>query len=236
MKARLLPVFVFIFCLISISAQMPTCSDTNEIDISDIPCLGFTVSLDCSDNITALDTSNASINFSIPITGVLGGVFNFTFNLSEGGYELIDCSNNTATVIVGKFEQGYGVNIFLIILPTILLSFLSLFVAGRLFGKYRNEDEEEEEEKIDQRDEDSFVPRSRLIPIVFMLFAFVPMIFMIGFVENHLTEYLPGSNATIFYGMFYILFSTIFYATFLLSFVIWISFWIQKRSVLRGIH
>lgn len=124
---------------------------------------------------------------------------------------------------------------FLIILPTVILSFLSLFISGRLFGKFKDEEDEEIEEREENNDTDSFVPKSRLIPIVFMLFAFVPMIFMVAFVDNHLTEYLPTANITVFYGMFYVLLSTIFYGTFLFSFIIWLSFWIEKRRILKGL-
>lgn len=236
MKAKVLLIFLAVFLLSSISGQMATCSDTNEIDVSDIPCVGFTVPINCSANITALNTTDASINFSIPTAGVIGSIFNFTFNLTEGGYELIDCSNNTATVIVGKFQQGYGINMFLILLPAIILSFLSLFISARLFKGYREEEEGELEQREIQGDNgESFIPRSRLIPIVFMLFSFVPLIFAIGFVENHLTAYLPNANITAFFGMFYILLSTVFFGTFLVSFIVWLSYWIEKRNVLRGL-
>lgn len=228
---------LFIFAIGLISAELPTCSDSNEIDISDIPCVGLTVSIDCSQNITALNTTDSSINFSIPIFPFIGNISNFTINLTEGAYELVDCSNNTATIIIGKFEQGYGINMFLIILPAIMLSLISLFVSGRMFGKFREDDEEEQEQRAQEDNEsDSFVPRSRLMPLIFMIFSFVPMIFMIGFIENHLTEYLPDAGITEFYGMFYILISVVFYLTFLLSFIVWVSFWIEHRKVLRGIE
>jgi len=234
MRNKILILFLFVF-LITFVNSMPTCSDTNEIDISDIPCTGLTVPVSCVGNITAFNTTNPEINSTIPTSLFVDDVYNFTVNLTQGSYEFIDCDNNTATVIIGLFQQGYGVNMFGIIFPSILLSFLSLFFSGKIFKKFNHEDDEEREELTVENDEDSFVPKSRLIPIILMLFSFVPMIFMVGFVSSHLREYLPKANVTVFYGTFYILFSIVFYFVFLISLLVWVSSFIKKRRVMRGL-
>jgi len=234
MEKKILTLFLFIF-LISFVSSLPTCSDTNEIDISEIPCVGFTIPLDCGGNISIFNTTNRDINYTINMTIFVDNVYNFTINLSQGGYEFIDCGNNTATVIVGLFEQGYGILIFVIMIPSLLLTLISLFISGKMFSNFKDEDDENHEKLERENDLESFVPRNRLLPLVFMLFAFIPMVFMVGFVNGHLENYLPTANITAFYGSFYILFSAVFYFVFLISFVVWLSSFIKLRRVMRGL-
>jgi hypothetical protein len=224
-----------ILFFINLISALPACSDTNEIDISEIPCTGFTMAINCSGNISAFNVTNSSINYSIEITNFVDDVYNFTFNLSEGEYELLDCDNNTATVIVGLIDQGYGMNLWIIIIPSLLLSFGSLLISAKLFKSYGDDDENRNRELYMMGDNQSFIPRSRLIPVIFLLFSFVPMIFMVGFVNGHLEEYFPTANITSFYGTFYILFTTIFYAVFLFSFIIWAATFIRKIKIKKGI-
>ena len=177
---KLTILFLCVFLVGLTSAALPTCLDSNEQDISNMPCVGFTLVINCSGNVTAYNTTDSSMNFTFTTDSFVNGVYNFTLNLTSGSYELIDCENNTATIFVGLVEQGYGINMFGIMFPAVLLSFISLFVSGKMFKGYSEDDEEREENYQRENDQESFVPRSRLIPIVFMLFSFVPMIFMTG--------------------------------------------------------
>ena len=235
MVKKIVTLFLFVFLISFVTAEFPTCSDSNEIDISDIPCVGFTVSLNCSGNISIFNTTNSNINFTIVTSVFVDNIYNFTVNLSSGSYEFVDCSNGTATVIIGRFQQGYGTTLFSVIFPSILLSFISLFISGRMFKRFREDDEEEQEHLKENDDEDSFVPRNRLMPIVFMLFSFVPIIFMLGFVLNHLQEYLPTSNITQVYGQFYIMFSIVFLIVSLVSIIVWLSNFIKLKRVMKGL-
>lgn len=234
MRNRIVTIFLIVFLTTLISA-LPTCSDTNQQDINKIPCVGFTIPINCSGNITAFNTTDASINFTINTNVFVDDVYNFTINLTRGSYELIDCANNTATFEINLFEQGYGITMFSIMFPAILLTIVSLFVSGRMFNRFSEEDEENEEHARRENDEESFMPKSRLIPVIFMLFSFIPMIFITGFVDNHLEEYLPLAKMTTFYGLFYILFSAVFYFIFLVSFIVWLSSFIKMRRVMRGL-
>lgn len=234
MKSKFLPILLLVF-FINLASALPVCSDINQQDISKIPCQGFTVPLNCSGNITAFNTTDPSINFTISTQIFVDNIYNFTINLTRGSYELVDCENNTATFEIKLLEQGYGVTMFGIMFPSILLTIVSLFVSGRMFSRFREDDEESMEHCKEENDEESFVPKSRLMPIIFMLFSFVPMIFITGFVNNHLEEYLTSANITTFYGSFYILFSIIFYFTFLVSFLVWLSTYIKMRRVMRGL-
>lgn len=225
---------MFVF-LINFAIAIEVCSDTNEIDISDIPCIGLTVPIECAGNITIFNATDQTINQNITTGVFVDNVYNFTINLSRGGYELLDCQNNTATLIIGRFQQGYGINLIGIIIPAVLLSLGSLFISGRMFKRFREDDEEQAEQLEEENDQESFTPRNRLLPIVFMLFAFIPMLFMIGFVLNHLTEYLPSANITTFYASFFILFSIIFIGVFLISMVVWVAGFIKLRRIMRGL-
>lgn len=226
--------FIFIIS-ITFVLGLPTCSDSNEIDVSTIPCNGLTVPINCADNVTILNATNSSDNQSIPTSVFSGAIYNFTINLSRGSYQIIDCQNNTATVLVGLFEQGYGINMFGVIFPAVILSFITLFISGRIFKKRESEDEEDHEQLEREENTDSFIPKSRLIPIVFMLLSFVPLIFMVGFVSGHMEEYLASANVTTFYGMYYTFFAVIFYVIFLISFIVWLSSYIERRKISKGI-
>ena len=88
------------------SAVLPLCSDTNEIDLDDIPCQGLTPVVNCSANfnVTLLNL-NTSVETNISGNQLANERVNFTLNLSEGTYSLVDCSNNSATIIVGDFPR-----------------------------------------------------------------------------------------------------------------------------------
>jgi hypothetical protein len=234
MVKKIITLFLFIF-IIGFTSAIPVCSDINQQDISKVPCTGFTIPINCSGNVTAFNTSNPNINFTFETFLFTDSIYNFTLNLSEGAYNLFDCANNTALIEVKLVEQGFGINLFAIIFPSILLSFISLFISGRMFKKFREEDEDKYEKLKNDNDTDSFVPRNRLIPIIFMLFSFIPIIFMLGFVLNHLQEYLPTSNITQVYGQFYIMFSILFFVIFLISIIVWLSNFIKLRRVMKGL-
>lgn len=235
MVSKLLLGTILIIFLINLVLALPTCSDSNEIDISDIPCIGLTIPIECAGNITIFNATDQTINENITTAVFVDNIYNFTISLERGGYEFLDCENNTATILIGRFQQGYGVNLLAIIIPSILFSLGLLFISGRMFHSMREEDEEQEEHLHQIGDPESFVPRNRLLPIVFMLFAFIPMLFMVGFVFNHLTEYLPTANITIVYGTLFILFSVIFIGVFLISMVVWLAGFIKMRRVMRGL-
>ena len=234
MNNKILPLFLFVICINLVSA-IPVCSDTNSQDISKMPCLGFTVPIACSGNVTAFNATNSSMNFTFDTYLFVDNVYNFTLDLSSGEYQLFDCENNTATFVIGFVEQGYGINLFGIIFPSILLTLISLCVSGRLFHEYKNHDQENRASLIEDNDEDSFMPKSRLMPIIFLLFSFIPMIFMVGFVNIYLEQFLPTANVTTFYGFFYVLFSTVFYFVFLISFLVWLGSFIKLRRVMKGL-
>tara|TARA_R100001530_G_scaffold112862_2_gene79847 strand:+ start:8317 stop:9036 length:720 start_codon:yes stop_codon:yes gene_type:complete len=227
--------FFFVFFISLISASLPTCLDTNSQDVSKIPCVGFTVPIECSENVTVFNATNPNINFSFETFVFTDNIYNFTLDLERGNYELVDCENNTALLFIGRVEQGYGINLFGIIFPSMVLSIITLFISGRMFSRFRDDDEENEEHLREENDTDSFIPKSRLMPIVFMLFSFIPIIFMTGFVNGHLEEYLPSSSITTVYGLYYVLFSILFYFVFLVSILVWLSSFIKMRRVMRGL-
>jgi len=164
------------------------------------------------------------------------GRLNFTVNLSAGSYSFVDCGNNTATVIVGLFEQGYGINLFILILPAIVLSFLSLFFSWRFFESLNKSEKEHLEILEEGGDTEDFVPRNRLFPVVFLMFSFIPIIFMLGFVSNNLAQYIGEGKITALYSNFFILFSWIFFGVFLLMAVVWVAGFIKKIRINRGVE
>ena len=227
--------FLMILLLnLTLVSSLDLCSDTNRIDISEIPCLGLTNVLTCNGNISTINL-NTSEQFNVTTNVVGDGRLNFTINFTIGSYSLVDCANNSASILIGIFDEGYGNTLIIIMIPAILLTFISLFISGRMFYKMNRQDEEEQEEMMENEDmEENFVPRSRLIPIVFLLFSFVPLLFMFGFVGNYLNTYLASSNINELYGTITILLMYIFIGTFLLSVVVWASSFIKKRNISRG--
>jgi len=100
----LILIFIGVTTLTMVSAE--ACTDTNEIDISDIPCEGLTNIINCVGiaNVTLTNLNTTEIqNLSTQEIG--DGRLNFTFNFTEGSYSLVDCENNTATIIVGDFPR-----------------------------------------------------------------------------------------------------------------------------------
>jgi len=94
---------LFIPCLTSLTA----CTDTNEIDIEDVPCQGITVVLPCAGNISVTNL-NTSDKFNMTTFSMGGNLYNFTVdevNFTEASYSLVDCGNNTATLLVGDFPR-----------------------------------------------------------------------------------------------------------------------------------
>ena len=235
MKNKLLVSLVLVVFIINVVSGLPVCSDINQQDISKMPCSGFTISLNCSSNVTAFNATNASINFTFTTEVFVDNVYNFTLDLPTGNYELLDCENNTATFQIKRLEQGFGINLFGIMFPSILLTLISLFISGRMFSKFNEDDDEKHERMEMEHEEESFVPKNRLLPIVFMLFSFIPMVFMVGFVNIYLEEFMPSLGVTEFYGLFFILFSSVFYFTILISFVVWLGTFIKMRRVMRGL-
>lgn len=213
---------------------LEACSDLNTIDVSQIPCLGLTNVVDCTGNIS-VNNVNTSEEINLTTEQTFDGRLNFTINLSEGSYSLVDCNNNSAVIIIGLFEQGYGVNLFIIILPAVILSFLSLFFSWRFFESLNTSETEHLQMLENGENTDDFVPRNRLLPIVFLLFSFIPLTFMIGFVNNNLTEYIGIEKITSFYSNFFILFSVIFLLVFLLLIVVWASGFIKNIKIDQGL-
>lgn len=232
MKKILLASLFIIFITSGVFA-LEACSDTNEIDISQIPCLGLTNVVSCTGNVSIFNV-NTSVQINVTTEVTFNSRLNFTVNLTEGSYSFVDCDNNSATVIVGLFEQGYGINLFIVILPAIILSFLSLFFSWRFFESL-NEVESEHLEMLESgEDVEDFVPRNRLFPVVFLLFSFIPIIFVLGFVSNHLTKYIGEGKITTLYTTFFIGFSWIYFVIFLLMIVVWVSGLIKKIKINRG--
>lgn len=221
-------VTILILCLflIPLASSLLACPDSNMFDINNIPCLGVTLVLNCTGNITQVNLNTSEI--IILNTSSLGnGQLNFTFNATEGSYSLIDCANNTATIVVGVFEEGYGIGLLGLILPAVLLSFGSLWFSYRQFKGLSQEEEEEKEVK----GESGFVPKNRLIPIVFMLFAFIPIIFMIASILLYLQKFFEGSNFVSLYEKFYIGIIIIYGGIFIISFISWLGDFINIKRV-----
>jgi hypothetical protein len=232
---KILVIGLFIIFLSYGVFALDACSDSNEIDISEIPCLGLTNVVSCTGNVSITNV-NTSLQINVTTETTLDNRLNFTVNLTEGSYSFVDCNNNTATVIVGLFQQGYGINLFIIILPAVILSFIILFFSWRMFESL-NESEREHLEILESgEDSEDFVPRNRLLPIIFLLFSFIPIIFMIGFVSNNLTKYIGEGKISTLYYNFFIGFSWIFIGIFLLMFVVWLSGFIKKIRINRGIE
>ncbi len=227
MKLGILFFVILFLSIVNISA-LDTCSDTNNVDISEIPCQGLTNVLDCAGNISVTNL-NTSVQTNVT-TNILGdGRYNFTFDFSNGSYSLVDCKNFSATMIVGRIKQGYGTSAFFFILPATLLSFLFLFISARMDKTLKNQEEENRNDGIDKKE-------SRTIPTVFMLFGWIPMLFMIRFTSSHLEEYVTDAKITSFFGTFYILFLSLFWFVFIISFILLASKLIKWRSAKRGME
>ncbi len=229
-KTLILFTAVILINTILLVSALDTCSDTNEIDVSDIPCEGLTPVVDCTGNVTAINL-NTSVQTNITTSTFPGGRLNFTLNLENGSYSLIDCQNFSATVIIGFIKQGYGTSSLVVIIPAILFAFIILFISSRMNKRLCIDDEEK---KINNNSNE-VRENSKFIPTLFLIFAFVPMVFMVRFVESYLQRYLSGSGIASFYGAFYIFYAYLFWFVFLIMIIVWASKYIKIYRETRGL-
>lgn len=229
-KSLIFFAIVILINTIFLVSALDTCSDTNEIDVSEIPCNGLTPVVSCTGNVTAINL-NTSVQTNITTSAFAGGRLNFTFNLTNGSYSLIDCQNFSATVIVGFFKQGYGTSSLAIIIPAISLAFIILFISSRMNRKLNLDDEERKNNCKGKEAREN----SKFIPTLFLIFSFVPMVFMVRFVESYLQRYLGGSGIADFYGAFYIFYAYLFWFIFIIMIVVWSSKYIKRYKVTRGL-
>lgn len=223
---KLIIILFFLVLLPLASAQLPACSDSNEIDIEDIPCLGLTNVLDCTGNISVLNLNN-SVQTNVTTESIGGGILNFTFNFNQSSYSLVDCANNTATIIVGQFEQGFGSSVFVFIFPLLTISFVALLVSSKI-GKKLLEDES------NMGLTENVVHKSRWIPTVIIIFSFIPIILMIRIIQGFMEEFIPSSSLVTFFGNFYIFFIYLFSFVSLVLIITIFAEWITLRNISMG--
>lgn len=230
MNKKLMTLMFGIFFLVSIlaTAQL-ACNDENLIDIEDIPCIGLTNVISCG-----VDTNVSVINLNTSVqtnltTELLGdGRFNFTFDFNESSYSLVDCANNSATVIVGKFEQGFGTSIFFFILPLFLVSFISLLVSSKMGKKMMESEDGSDLTK-------STIHKNAWIPTVILIFSFLPVLIIIVILKSYLEEYIPSTALIPFISTFYIFFLILFFFVSFMLIVNLFSQWITLRKIRMGV-
>lgn len=222
-------IFFFIILFIPlIQAQVSVCSDSNEIDISDIPCIGVTNVINCvSDSNVSVFNLNTSEQTNVTTGEVGDGRLNFTFNFTTSSYSIVDCRNNSATVIVGQFDQGFGTSIFFFILPLLTISFTAVLVSSKIGKKML-------EEETDMKLTDTIVHKTDWIPTTMLLFSFLPLILMIRIVRGYIEEFIPGSSLVGFYGAFYIFFLYLFFFISLIFIITLFAKFITLRKINMG--
>ena len=112
---------------------LPACSDTNEQDISDIPCEGLTPVIGCTGNVSIINL-NTTARSNLTTYPIGDSRYNFTLNLTEGSYSLVDCANNSATVIVGDFPRD-DLWKTAIILGIVGIAFILIILAKTTFSE-----------------------------------------------------------------------------------------------------
>lgn len=226
--------YLFLILLLALSfipltsAQLEACSDTNNIDISDIPCLGLTNVVQCTgDTNVSVINLNTTVQTNVTTFDAGNSRLNFTFDFNESSYSLVDCQNNSATIIVGQFDQGFGTSIFFFIIPLLTISFTSLLVSSKI-GKRMLEDES------GTGLTENVVHKSKWIPTVLIIFSFIPLVLMIRIVQGYIEEFLPSSSLVGFFGGFYIFFSFLFWFMALVFIISLFAEWIDIRKVNMG--
>lgn len=218
---------LLLFPITLISAQS-ACNDENLIDIEDIPCIGLTNIITCgADTNVSVINLNTSVQVNLT-TELLGdGRFNFTFDFNESSYSLVDCANNTATVIVGKFEQGFGTSVFFFILPLFLVSFISLLVSSKMGKKMMESEDGSDLTK-------SVIHKNAWIPTIILIFSFLPILITIVILKNYLEQFIPSTSLISFMSTFYIFFLILFFFISFMLIVNLVSQWITLRKINMG--
>ncbi len=227
-------IFIFMFAILFFSLSITlisgqsACNDLNLIDIEDIPCIGVTNVIACGvDTNVSVINLNTSVQVNLTTSSLGDGRFNFTFNFNESSYSLVDCANNTATIIVGNFEQGFGTSIFFFILPLFLVSFISLLVSSKM-GKKMMESEDGSDLT------ESTIHKNAWIPTVILIFSFLPILIIIVILKSYLERYIPSTSLIPFISGFYILFLILFFFIGFMLIVNLVSQWITLRKINIG--
>jgi len=217
------------FLIPFINASYPYCPDTNQIDVSLIPCIGVTVPISCADNVSIVDL-NTSVQTNLTTYPIGGNQYNFTFNFTYGTYSAVDCQNNSATIVVGLFDQGYGIGLFGVIIPASIISFVLLFMSRRMARGM------EKDEKVKSALGDTESGRnSRVLPTVFLLASFIPLIFLIRFVLAYLENYLPLIAATQLYSTFFIALEYLYGGIFIIFILIMLVELNNRNKLIKGL-
>ncbi len=229
MKYKYLIFFLILLIIPLVPAQVEACSDTNLIDISDIPCLGLTNVISCvgDTNVSVLNLNNSE-QTNLTTEEVGDGRLNFTFNFNESSYSVVDCANNSATVIVGQFDQGFGLSLFFFIIPLFTISFTALFIASKM-GKQMLEDDSE------MNLTENVVHQDDWIPTVIIIFSFLPILLVIRIIAGYIERFVPTSSLFGFYNTFYIFFLYLFYFVGLIFFITLVARWITLRNINMGV-
>ena len=182
---------------------------------------------------------------SVWMHSINGGLTNTTFtpnttvNFGSTGAQTISVFATNLQGLMGNSsvsfdfifipDEGFGISIFIFIIPALMLSFFCLFISGKIGRNLRIDQEE------DFQDVGRMTGRGQWIPTIILLFSFIPMIFIIRIVFAYLEEFLPTANVTSFFGGFYIFFSWTFYGIFLISIIVLVAEFIKIRKFRMGV-
>ncbi len=229
MNKKIILLLVLLLLPITLISAQEACNDENLIDIVDIPCIGLTNVISCGvDTNVSVINLNTSVQVNVT-TELLGdGRFNFTFDFNESSYSLVDCANNSATVIVGKFEQGFGTSVFFFILPLFLVSFVSLLVSSKMGKKMMESEDGSDLTK-------STIHKNAWIPTIILIFSFLPILVIIVILKNYLEEFIPSTVLVSFISTFYIFFLILFFFVSFMLIVNLFSQWITLRKINMGV-
>ncbi len=145
MKKQIILSLVILIALPLISASLnttqPICDMDNEIDISDMPCMEITPTINnwtgpC--NVSIVNINSSEINYTVNMTPYIEGKYNFSFdvsysNSSRAFYTLTLCDNSTTNVTINFAETA---NEYWYIFLLFFGAFAIIFIIGEWKGNF----------------------------------------------------------------------------------------------------
>jgi hypothetical protein len=209
-----------ILCLIlsvSLVSSMQLCQEKQ--DVADIPCLGLTTINGCAGENVSVTNINSSTQYNLTTLAVGDGTSNFTFNFSEiASYSLIDCTNFTATIVVGYFEGGFGIIQFAFLIPFLIIIGVSLFGVKLITNN------------VDDSNISSF---KYFMGIVAVIIGYIAILFMTGTINTYIITYITSSVLSNLYNYFYSALLYIFFVLIALNGITFIVVLTRNHNVTK---
>jgi hypothetical protein len=214
-KKQILILFLMFILFINVAVAMELCQEKQ--DVADIPCLGLTSINDCEGENVSILNLNSSQQYNLTTKALGDGTSNFTFNFSTiASYSLIDCGNNTASMVVGYFEGGFGIIQLAFLIPFLFIIVICL-VGVKLITK-----------SYDDNNISSF---RYFMGLATIIIGYIGILFMTGTINSYVMTYITSNTIVVLYDYFNSALLYILYVLVALNSLMFIVVFVRNHNI-----